>query len=177
MDSGYYTAGEKEFLLKIARESLEKFLLAGAKFEPQTVNRKLWEKRGVFVTLNKDQKFRGSIGNLEPVEALILAISNNVMAAALDAKFSQAEISRLDLIEIEIAVLSALQKVNFENIKFGDGVLVKRGESQATYLPQVWKTLTDKNKFISSLCKKAGFDPSLGNDPITEFWIYKVIAF
>jgi len=177
MDSGYYTTGEKEFLLKIARQSLEKFLLTGEKFEPQTVNRKLWEKRGVFVTLNKDRQPRSSIGNIEPIEALILAIRNNVVAAASEAKFSHLEINDLDFIEIEISILSSLQKVNLGQIKPGDGVLIKRRDRQATYLPQIWKTLTDKNKFISSLGEKAGLNPSFYDDSGTEFWVYKVISF
>jgi len=176
MDSGYYTAGEKEFLLKIARESLEKFLLAGIKFEPQTVNRKLWEKRGVFITLNKDRKFRGSIGNIEPIEALILAVRNNVISATTNAKFSHLEINDIGFIEIEISILSPLKKVEIDQIKPGYGVLVKRGDSQATYLPQVWKTLNDKDKFISSLCAKAGLNNPV-DDSATEFWVYKVISF
>lgn len=177
MDSGYYTTGEKEFLLKIAQKSLEKFLLEGEKFEPQTINKKLWEKRGVFVTLSCDNKLRGCMGNIEPTESLILAIRNNVLLAASDRRFSPLSFSELQSVEVEISILSELKKVATSDIKFGDGVLVRRGEKSAAYLPSVWKSLSDKNKFLLSLCERSGIDPAFYDDSETNFWIYQTISF
>ena len=177
MNNGYYTAGEKEFLLKIARKSLEKFLLEGEKFEPQTINRKLWEKRGVFVAVNQSRKPQKYIGNIKPVKPLILAVRDNTLSAASDIRSDFLKTTGISRLEIEILILSELKKVALGDIQPGTGVLVKRGDKKATYLPQVWKTLADKNKFIFNLCEKAGFDPSFGDDPATEFWIYRVSSF
>ena len=38
----------------------------------------------------------------------------------------------------------------------GKGVIIKKGWNSATYLPQVWEDLSDVNKFLTSLCQKAG---------------------
>lgn len=177
MDHEYYTAGEKEFLLKIALKSLEKSLQSGEKFEPQTINKKLWEKRGVFVTLSLNGKLRGCVGNVEASESLIIAIRNNVLLAINDSRFEPLNIRELDLIEIEISILSDLIKTSVDNIKIGDGILVKRGDQSATYLPSVWKSLKDKDIFLGSLCEKAGLNKDAGDDPKTDFWVYHVTAF
>ncbi len=177
MDIEYYTTGEQEFLLKIAHKSLEKFLISGEKFEPQTINKKLWEKRGVFVTLSLNGKLRGCVGNIEASESLIISIRNNVLLAINDSRFEPLSIKDLNSIEIEISILSDLVKTSIENIKVGDGVLVKRGGKSATYLPSVWKSLKDKEAFLFSLCEKADFNNDAWSDPETDFWVYYVISF
>lgn len=173
----YYTRGEKEFLLKIARTTLEKHLLANERFEPQTVNQKLWEKRGVFVTLNKKGQLRGCIGFIEPVESLMLGVRDNVLSAARDPRFSPVTESELHDIEIEISILTEPQKVDFEEIKKGDGVIIKQGGASATYLPQVWDNISDNDEFFSSLCQKAGLDVKCYKDSATEFYKYEAIVF
>ncbi|MDO8668833.1 MAG: AmmeMemoRadiSam system protein A [Candidatus Buchananbacteria bacterium] len=177
MDNGYYTSGEKEFLLKIAIKSLEKFLLSGEKFEPQTINKKLWEKRGVFVTLYLDHKLRGCMGTVEPVESLILSVRNNALLAALDPRFKPLKMDELKSIIIEISILSEPQKTDLNGINYGDGVLIKRGQNFATYLPSVWKQLNDKDKFLASLCEKAGLGIDAYHDPETDFFVYSAISF
>lgn len=177
MEDEYYTSGEKEFLLKIAQKSLSSFLLSTEKFEPQTINKKLWEKRGVFVTLTVNGKLRGCMGNLEPMEALILSVRNNVILAATDPRFDPLKINELKSVEMEIAVLSDLKKTAYEAIKPGDGVWLKYQGKSATYLPSVWKNLKDKKDFLNSLAQKAGLSPALLDDPATEFFVYSVISF
>jgi len=177
MFNEYYTAGEKEFLIRIAMKSLEKFLLSGEKFEPQTINKKLWEKRGVFVTLTLGKNLRGCMGNVEPAESLIVAIRNNVLLAATDPRFKPLTASELKSIKIEISVLSELEKKPVAKIKSGDGVFLKRGNNSATYLPSVWKSFKSKDEFMTSLCEKAGLDFNLYTDPKTELWVYSVTSF
>lgn len=177
MEDEYYTAGEKEFLLKIAQKSLDSFLLSGEKFEPQTINKKLWEKRGVFVTLTAKGKLRGCMGHLEPLEALILSVRNNVILAATDNRFDPLKINELKSVEMEIAVLSDLKKTSYEAIKRGDGVLLKHRDKSATYLPSVWKNLKDKKDFLASLAKKAELSPDLLFEKETEFFVYSIISF
>jgi hypothetical protein len=176
MDIDYYTAGEKEFLLKIARQTLERFLLAGEKFEPQTVNKKLWERNGVFVTLNKNGKLRGCMGSVEPKESLIISIRDNALSVANDPRFDPLGANELDSIDIEISVLSEPQRVDLSGINSGDGVLVVKGDKSATYLPHVWKSFNTKNEFINSLYEKAGINSSV-DDLEIEYWIYSAITF
>ncbi|NCN07508.1 AmmeMemoRadiSam system protein A [Candidatus Falkowbacteria bacterium] len=177
MDSEYYTAGEKEFLLKIAYKSLEKFLMSGEKFEPQTINKKLWEKRGVFVTLNLDNKLHGCVGHIEPQESLILSVRDNTILAFNDPRSQPFKIGDLDKVEIEISILSELEKVSIDQIKSGDGVLIRRGSNSATYLPNVWSSFKDKQEFLNSLCLKANIDSKPYDDGKIDFWTYKAIFF
>lgn len=177
MDNEYYTAGEKEFLLKIAKKSLEKFLLLGERFEPQTINKKLWEKRGVFVTLNLENKLRSCMGNIEPLDSLIMSVRNNVLLTANDSRFSPLRINELGLIAIEISILSELKKTTIDGINYGDGVLIKKDNNFATYLPSVWKSFKDKDNFLFSLCEKAGLNKDACYNPKTDFWVYNVTSF
>jgi len=111
----YYTTGEREFLLKIARLSLERFLFAEEKYEPQTINKKLWEKRGVNVILSRGSQIIGDAGNVEPVESLILAIRDNALLAVNNPKYDRLEAGEVDNIKIEISIL-----FNNEIIKFSE---------------------------------------------------------
>lgn len=177
MDTEYYTAGEKEFLLKIAYKTLEKFLLSSERFEPQTINKKLWEKRGVFVTINLADELHGCMGNLEPVESLILAIRNNTILAYNDPRSQPFNINDLDRASIEISILSELKKTTLDTIKTGDGVLVKKGDKSATYLPSVWSSFNTKLEFLESLFLKANLDRAIDSDQLIEFWTYDAISF
>lgn len=172
-----FTSGEKEFLLKIARTALEKYLIDGERFEPQTTNQRLWEKRGVFVTLTNRGVLRGCIGYIEPIESLLLAVRDNSLSAARDPRFSPLESSELADLEIEISVLTAPQKTRYEKINKGDGVIVSQGALSATYLPQVWKELPRREDFFGTLCQKAGLDGGCYLDPETEFFSYSAQIF
>jgi AmmeMemoRadiSam system protein A len=172
-----YTRGEKEFLLKIARITLEKYLRDGERFQPHTINQKLWEKRGVFVTLKKLGQLRGCIGYLEPTEAIILAVRDNVISAARDPRFLPLEFSELPEMEIEISILTNPEQVDFKKIKKGDGVVLKRGASGATYLPQVWEDLPEPDIFFGTLCQKAGLDADCYKDKETKFLCYQAFVF
>lgn len=177
MDVNYYTRGEKEYLLKIARETLKKHFYDGEKLEPQTVNQKLWEKQGVFVSLYKGKELKGCIGFTEPAESVILAVRDNVLSAIRDSRFSPVMAEELEDIKIEISILTDPEKVNYEDIKTGDGVIIEQGTNKATYLPQVWQELPDREKFFSSLCQKAGLKPSCHKDKKTRFYCYQVVVF
>lgn len=106
MDKDYYTRGEKEYLLKVARTSLEKFFQSGERFEPQTVNQRLWEKWESFVSLYKDNELKGRSSVASLPESLILSIRDNVISAMKDAGLSSLGESGLSDIIIEISILT-----------------------------------------------------------------------
>jgi len=54
-----------------------------------------------------------------------------------------------------------------------DGVILRLGDYQATFLPQVWEELSDFESFFSHLGMKAG----IGSDPLVyhpEVYTYQV---
>ncbi|MBD3788919.1 MAG: AmmeMemoRadiSam system protein A [Campylobacterales bacterium] len=125
----------------------------------------LEEKGAVFVTLNEFGHLRGCIGSIIAHRPLIDDVIHNAKAAAFDdPRFYSVEESELDKLDIEISLLTPPQEVFYENkeslrkiIRPGvDGVIIKLGNYQATYLPSVWEQVSDFDSFFGSLCQKAG---------------------
>jgi len=140
--------------------------------------RVLSEKRGVFVTLEMEGKLRGCIGHIEGVLPLVLGVRENAESAAFkDPRFDSLEADEFEEVRVEISVLSIPQELAFddaEDLKSKlhagvDGVVLSSGFAKATYLPQVWSNFEQelghdasedevKEKFLSSLCMKAGLE-------------------
>lgn len=164
------TAEDKIFLLKLARQTLEKEfeMPAGEEYLKAMsgdVADSLKNKDGVFVTLEKAGRLRGCIGHITGVLPLYKGVMENAAGAAFeDPRFEPLEKNDLGRTEIEISVLSAPKKLDYKNASDLleklqteiDGVVLSKGFSKATYLPQVWEMFKDKKTFLSSLCVKAG---------------------
>jgi AmmeMemoRadiSam system protein A len=146
----------------------------------------LREKRGCFVTLHKRKALRGCIGLIEPIRALAAAVEENARNAAFhDPRFSPVESGELDLIDIEISVLSVprvLIRRDCEELKEKlipgvHGVIVSKGSRRATFLPQVWEQLPDQEEFLSCLCRKGCMPGSAWQDDDTMIQIYEAEHF
>lgn len=162
-----YSKTQQKFLLKLARDAIKNRLFTGRnlKIDESKINEQLKENRGVFVTITIGSQLRGCIGHIVPVQELYKDVAENAINAAFDdPRFYPLSKDELDLIKIEISILSLPQKIDYKNTQdllskitpLKDGIILKKGFFQATYLPQVWEDLTDKNAFLSSLCLKAG---------------------
>lgn len=159
-ESSPLTTKEKEKLLKITRVTLEKHLSGKDVPELKIDKGVLTERRGAFVTLTKKGRLRGCIGYIKPVKPLAEAVQEMAIAAATrDMRFPPVTRNELQEIEIEISVLSKLQKVENENeIKIGrDGLYIIKGGRSGLLLPQVateWGW--DRKQFLEQVCRKAG---------------------
>jgi len=182
------TKEQQKSLLKLARNvigvelGLEAKNLTKNNFSDPIFN----EKRGVFVTLEINKNLRGCIGNIEPVYSLIEGVERNAYEAAFgDPRFNSLEKDEFPLITIEISILTVPEKLSYDSsedllkklIPNKHGVVLQQGMYKATYLPQVWESLSNKEEFLSSLCMKAGLDPDDWKDPETEILIYEVEKF
>jgi uncharacterized protein len=125
----------------------------------------LFEKRGAFVTLTLNGRLRGCIGSILPSKPLIKDIVENTINAAFeDPRFVPLSKEELLKLEIEISILTIPKKLIYNSIKdlfdnlkpLVDGVIIKRGYHNATFLPQVWEQIPDKEMFLNELCLKAG---------------------
>lgn len=164
-------------LLKLARNAIESyFSKKELKVSPEII-KKYSEKKACFVTLTKNNQLRGCIGSLQPRQELYKDVIDNARNAAFqDPRFSPMEKSELDKIKIEISVLSIPKKLEFKDDKDllkkltkKEGVIIKKEFYSATYLPQVWKELKDKEEFLSSLCMKAGLSEDAWKEKIEVF--------
>ncbi len=165
-----FSEKEKKILLNMARETItkktKKVWLSTEEIEKLPDSLK--EKKGCFVTLNKNGALRGCIGYILPLYPLYQAVIENAYNAAYgDPRFSPVMTDEIKDLHIEITVLTIPQKLEYTNINElmeklipqKHGVIIKKGFFSATFLPQVWEQLPDKKDFLSHLCMKAGMSP------------------
>jgi len=173
---------QKKKLLEIARASINTYLQTGKKMELSETDSVLKQEMGAFVTLNKHKELRGCIGNFSASQPLYLTVRDMAVAAAVDdPRFSALSLSELKDVEIEISVLSILEKVtSAEKIELGKhGVLVRRGNQSGVFLPQVaMETGWSKEEFLNNLCAhKAGLAANAWKDKDTQLYIFTADVF
>jgi AmmeMemoRadiSam system protein B/AmmeMemoRadiSam system protein A len=173
---------QRKRLLEIARSAIEHYLKTGKKMELSEQDPVLLKEMGAFVTLHKHGELRGCIGNLVARGPLYLTIRDMAIAAAVeDYRFMPLNLSEVKDIEIEISVLSPLERVDStDKIEMGKhGVLVRRGFNSGVFLPQVaTQTGWSKEKFLSELCEhKAGLPADAWKDKSTEIYIFSAEVF
>jgi AmmeMemoRadiSam system protein A len=179
----------KEYLLQLSRRTLEKYFQNKGilNVEEDDLDNSLKEKKGVFVTLWKNQSLRGCIGSLEGTKPIFEGVIENTLASALyDPRFSPLSKEELKDIKIEISIIEPLKKLpDFKKEKdlldYLDknkpGLLIKKGIFQATFLPQVWEELRSPELFLSHLCQKAGLPPNEWKNKDLEMFEYEVDVF
>ena len=183
-----YSPGEREFLLKLSRRALTEAVRKGTPLEidPGSVPAHLMEPKGCFVTLAVDGKLRGCIGQIFPRESLYKAVAANALNAALrDKRFALVKPEELGRIEIEISVLTIPVPLHYESSAdlvgklrvHTDGIVLRSGEREATYLPQVWDHFPNKGAFLSSLSRKAGLPPDAWSQKGVVILTYQAEAF
>ncbi len=173
---------EQKRLLEIARSSIESYLKEGRKLKITETEPALLKEMGAFVTLHKKGQLRGCIGNLTGKGPLYLTVRDMaVEAATFDPRFPAVTLDELADIDIEISVLSPMQRIdNPENIRLGiDGVLVRKGLRSGVFLPQVAiETGWNKQEFLSNLClQKAGLSIDAWKDKDTEVYTFTAEIF
>lgn len=176
---------EKKVLLSIARESLEKYVKEKGLLEDiekkHKISGKLKEKTGVFVTLKINGHLRGCIGSITGTAPLYQGIRDNAVKAGVsDPRFPQVKAQELKKIDMEISVMTPLQKINnYKKIRLGtDGVIIKMGSRQAVYLPQVAiETGWNLDEFLSHLCEKAWLPADAYKSAGMEFYIFQALVF
>jgi AmmeMemoRadiSam system protein B/AmmeMemoRadiSam system protein A len=175
---------EKTILLEIARETLEGFIREGdiPDISEDKLTETLKEPAGAFVTLQKDGELRGCIGRFNPDEPLYKIVQNMAIASSTqDVRFPDVTEEELDDIEIEISVLTPMEKVSSpDDIKLGvHGVYIKRGPHSGTFLPQVAQaTGWSKEEFLGHCARdKAGLSWDAWKEEDTELYTYRAIIF
>ncbi len=181
------SAEDRKALLDLARSAIEARLVKGGTVKrPQSTSLALTRDGGCFVTLHKHGQLRGCIGSLEPVSSIIECVETNAKNAAFqDPRFPPLGPEELSEIDIEVSILSVPQEVRFkdgEDLKrqlepLVHGVILSQGYHRSTFLPQVWKQLPDKDKFLEHLCLKGGMSPTAWQNPETKVEVYKAEVF
>lgn len=166
--TGSISAETKEFLLKLARQSLYAAVKGEKAPVPKDIPAVTKENRGCFVTLTIQGELRGCIGYIEPIKSLYQAVTENAGNAALsDPRFPRVSPGELSSIKVEVSVLTKPAPLQYKDpedllnklVPFEDGVILQKGLYQSTYLPQVWEHFSgNKIAFLQNLSLKAGMD-------------------
>jgi len=130
----------------------------------------------------KGEQLRGCIGSLVAHRKLYDDVKENAKNAAIhDPRFVALNKEEFEDINIEVSVLTPAKPLEYSSIedlkskiRVGiDGVVLKYGKYQATFLPQVWEQLPSFELFFEHLCKKAGMrEKCLSQKP--DISIYQV---
>lgn len=183
------TLEDGEFLVKLARESVEKYFVNETP-DFSKVPEKLKRKGAAFVTIEKiigDKKqLRGCIGYVEPIKPLYKTIHEVALAAAFeDPRFPPVRASELPFLVYEVSVLSSIKKLigrpedRPKLIKIGKmGLIAKKGLFSGLLLPQVpveegW----DEEMFLSYTCLKAGLSSDCWLEESVEFYYFTARVF
>ena len=179
---------EGKSLLEAARKAIENQLYGRKKANDSDADfpAKFHERRGTFVTLTIHGNLRGCIGHIVPQESLIEGIRVNAINAAFrDPRFRPVSRKEWENVNIEVSILSEPKALSYTDsndllrkLRPGtDGLILKKGYCQATFLPQVWEQLPEKQDFLSHLCLKAGLDGDAWKEGDLEVSTYRVQAF
>jgi AmmeMemoRadiSam system protein A len=189
MDEKPLEPEERKYLLQIARQAIATALLENKAFrlDPAQVPYESARQPGAsFVTLMIGGELRGCIGSLEPHQALYADVIEHALAAAFsDYRFSPLRRDELPDLEIEISRLTLPKRLEYETpgellerLRPGtDGVTLQDGYRRATFLPQVWEKLPEKQEFLGHLCAKMGADPDLWKRKKLQVEVYQVEEF
>jgi len=173
---------QEKRLLEIARKTIDEYIRRSRRLNVTEDDPLLLKNMGVFVTIHKEGRLRGCIGNIRGRQPLYLTVRDMAIeAATADPRFAPVTADELKDIDIEVSVLSIPERVeNVDEIKMGvHGVIVKRGNSSGVFLPQVaTETGWTREEFLGNLCaRKAGLSADAWKDKDTELYSFTAQVF
>jgi AmmeMemoRadiSam system protein A len=180
VSAGDLTAGERDALLRTARESIAAHFQRRRPRLPAATGA-LAEKRGAFVTLHqKDGELRGCIGMMRSDRPLLETVERMAVAAATeDGRFDPVTEAELAGLTIEISALGPLEPIRPEDVEVGrHGLLIGYGSRRGVLLPQVpveqgW----DRETFLAHTCRKAGLPEDTWRKPGVELLGFTATVF
>ncbi len=176
-----FSQDEKDTLHKIAYHAIRSRCTGEPMPDIPIDSPGLHEPRGAFVCIHKGTDLRGCIGMMEPHGTLCDTIRRMAVESAFgDPRFCPLTPEELDKIDIEISVLTPLQRISDPSvIEVGKhGLFLRKGFQSGILLPQVavehnW----NRTQFLEWTCKKAGLHKDAWKDPDTEIHIFSADVF
>jgi len=160
----------KNTLLKLARESIAESLGLEAFYDiDQMVDShpEIREKLACFVTIYVNDELRGCIGTINPEREIYRDVMKNAVSAATDERFHPIMPEEIEIMEIEISILSIPEPLKYEDkedliskIQDNPGMIIEHNQKSGLYLPSVWSQFDNPEDFLSGLCQKAGLEGS-----------------
>jgi AmmeMemoRadiSam system protein A len=188
MEKNELTVEDRRFLLKLARDSITRATAQKPlpDFDLASLSPDLKKAGASFVTLTTGGRLRGCIGALEAYQPLAEDVREHAAAAAMeDYRFPPVQPGEVASLHIEISRLTPAHPLEYADtedllakIHPGvDGIILQGGGRRATFLPQVWEQVPDKEEFLSHLCMKMGASANLWRTKKLGVLIYQVEEF
>ncbi len=165
-----FDVAERRELIELARRSIARGIDGRHLEMPVGAwSQAMHELRATFTTLKLGGELRGCCGSIEPRRSLVHDVWHSAWTSAYgDPRFWPVSVAEFDLLEITISVLTPLEPLVVRNeadlirsVEPGvDGLVLRSGARQATFLPAVWEMLPDPVDFIEALKEKAGWAAS-----------------
>ena len=164
------TQSQRKRLMSIAKDAIFSHIQDGTTIEVQESDNRLNEEEGAFISIYKDGRLRGCMGNILGKGPLCLTVREMAISSAIrDPRFDPLSKDELKDIELEVSVLSKPWRIyDVEEIKLGvHGVIISKGHKSGVFLPQVaTSTAWNRERFLSELCsQKAGLPPDCWKNP------------
>jgi MEMO1 family protein len=185
-----FTKDQGKVLVTLARKTIQETFgvqsASNPKLSEALADKAFNAKTGTFVTLTIDNQLRGCIGSLEGRESIVEGVKHNALNAAFrDPRFPALTKKELDKVHIEVSVLTEPKPLAYtdandllKKLRPGiDGVIIRQGYAAATFLPQVWEQLPEKEDFLAHLCMKAGLSSDAWKKGKLEVQTYQVQYF
>jgi AmmeMemoRadiSam system protein A len=174
------TGAEKDLLLSTARETIRARLESRDPLYSEP-SQSLCMPRALFVTLRSQGRLRGCIGTLEASAALFESVKDLAVSSAFhDPRFPPLRREEMDGLNIEISVLSPLEKISsLEEIEVGKhGLYAKMGTRSGVLLPQVpVEQRWNRTQFLQHTCRKAGLPPDAWQKGEVDFYSFTAEVF
>lgn len=138
-----------------------------------------------FVTLRIAGELRGCMGSLESRRPLVVDVAGNAFAAAFrDPRFAPLRADEVPGVAFYVSVLGPAEPLTFTDeadligrLRPGsDGLILRAGPRQGTFLPSVWESLPQPEDFLRQLKRKAGLPEDYWSDDI-QVWRYETESF
>lgn len=170
------TEKDASSLLQIARDAIVCHVKQ-QEFQPAPREEKsLNQRSGCFVTIKQDGQLRGCIGNFQSELPLYQEVAQMaVTSASKDPRFHPMELAELDNFNLEISVLSPLEKIDdIEQIVVGQhGIYLEKNFSRGVLLPQVATEYNwDRQTFLQQTCLKAGLYGDAWQEDDADIYIF-----
>jgi AmmeMemoRadiSam system protein A len=167
-------------LLDLARKAISTAVIEKQILDIPPYSAALAHPEGAFVTLRRNGKLRGCVGQVESPGPLADTVARAAISAALhDSRFPEVQADELEKLEIEISVLSIPEPILPEAIVIGrHGLLVVNGEKQGLLLPQVaGERKWSAERFLEETCAKADLPPGAWREASTRILAFTAEVF
>ena len=176
------------YLLSLARQALETYVRTRKpiQLDASQLDEEIKQQGATFVTLHKHGQLRGCIGTLSAYQPIYMDVIEHAIAAGTqDFRFPSMQENELAHLHYEVSILSNPEPLPYASpedlvnkLQVGvHGVVISSGFQRATFLPQVWESLPEKEEFLNHLCQKMGVAANAWRKNHYDVSVYQVQEF